>query len=66
LSLALTRSLALYSQYSFNQYQTPANSTILTAVTDFSRHSVSAGVTAWLPIFNTRRPTRDASPEDHS
>jgi hypothetical protein len=35
-------------------------------VTDFSRHSVSAGVTAWLPIFNTRRPTRDASPEDHS
>jgi hypothetical protein len=66
LSLALTRSIAMYSQYSFNQYQTPPNSTTLTALTKFSRHSVSAGVNAWLPIFNGRRPTRDAGAEDHS
>jgi hypothetical protein len=59
LSFALTRSLAAYAQYSFNQYQTPAHSSTIVTLTDFSRHSVSAGVSAWLPIFNTRSTPRD-------
>jgi len=66
LSFALTRSLALYSQYSFNQYRVPGNSTSITALTNYSRHAVSAGVSAWLPIFNARKPTRVTSPEDRS
>jgi hypothetical protein len=59
LSFALTRSLAAYAQYSFNHYQTPANSSTIVTLTDFRRHTVSAGVSAWLPIFNTRSTPRD-------
>jgi hypothetical protein len=66
MSFALTRALALYGQYSFNQYQTPANSSTIVRLTDFSRHTVSAGVSALLPIFNTRTRPGGMSPENGS
>jgi hypothetical protein len=66
LSFALTRTLAAYAQYSFNQYRTPANSSTIVALTDFSRHTVSVGVSAWLPIFNTRMRPGGMSPENGS
>jgi hypothetical protein len=59
LSFALTRSLAAYAGYSFNRYQTPANSSTIVTLTNYSRHTASAGVSAWLPIFNTRSTPRD-------
>jgi hypothetical protein len=66
LSFAMTSSLAVYSQYSFNQYRVPPNSTTLTALTNYSRHTVSVGVSAWLPVFNTRRPPRVMGAADNS
>ena len=59
-TMAVTRHLALYTDYMYYRYEVPAGSTVFSLLSNFSRQSISAGLTLWLPLINERtaRDTR--------
>ena len=57
LSVALGRHLGLYGQYVAYWNEVPKDSTTFDVPEQFSRHAVSIGLNAYLPLYNkTRRP----------
>lgn len=60
LNFGLTRMLGLYAQYSQFHYNVPAAATTLPFFERYSRRTVSAGLTAFVPLINTGRRTRDS------
>lgn len=60
LHLGLFQFLGLYAQYAYFGYRVPPGSTSLPLLSRFSRQTVSAGLTTWLPIFQTGRIPRDS------
>jgi hypothetical protein len=60
LQFALTRTLALYANYSYFWYETPPPSVTLPFYDEYERQIVSAGLTAYLPIFRSGRADRDS------
>jgi hypothetical protein len=54
--LAMTRNLAWYVEYSYNQYQFGDGAGLPLAVTpDFRRHTARTGITFWLPLYTPRQ-----------
>ena len=53
---ALTRHLGLFSDYSYYRYEVPTRATVFAFLPEFTRHSVSVGLTVWAPLINDRRP----------
>jgi hypothetical protein len=51
----LGRHLAVFGDYSYYRYDVPSGATVFTALSKFSRQSVSGGLTVWLPLVNDRR-----------
>ena len=54
LELALTRGLGLFGQYAYYHYRVPPGSTDIPLLPLFSRHTVTVGLTAWLPLIHSR------------
>ena len=61
LTRGFTRYLGIFGDYSFYRYDVPAGSTVLTTLSQFSRHSVSVGLTAWVPLISDRRAVASAA-----
>jgi hypothetical protein len=59
-TMALTRHLALYTDYMYYRYEVPAGSTVFNFLPTFSRQSITAGLTLWVPLISERtaRDTR--------
>jgi hypothetical protein len=55
-SIALTRQLGFFGQYTYYSYSVPAGSTALQLIPQFSRQSISVGLKMWVPIINERSP----------
>nr|AHN98018.1 fungal specific transcription factor domain-containing protein [uncultured bacterium lac193] len=54
--LAVTRTLAWYTEYAYHQYAFGSGTGLAAAVApDFQRHAVRAGLTLWIPIFTPRQ-----------
>ncbi len=58
LNVAMTRGLAIYTQYSYYRYQAPVGSNDLIVLSQFARQAVSAGLSIWVPILNPRGGSR--------
>jgi hypothetical protein len=50
LQAAVTRSMGLFGQYTYYQYQVPAGSSALQLMPHLSRHAVTVGLSMWVPI----------------
>ena len=59
LTMAVTRYLGLYTDYMYYRYEVPAGSTVFAFLPKFSRQSITAGLTLWVPLINDRRTARD-------
>lgn len=59
LSLAVTRQLGLYGQYSFYHYELPPGATVVEMLPRYSRQQFSVGLSFWLPIYTHVRAPRD-------
>lgn len=59
LSAGVTRHLGVYAEYSYYRYELPAGTTAIALLPQMSRQSVSAGLSAYLPIINKVRAPRD-------
>ncbi len=59
LSMAFTRKLGLYGQYSFYHYELPPGATVVELLPRYSRQQLSVGLSFWLPIYTHLRATRD-------
>jgi hypothetical protein len=53
-SVAVNRRIGLFTDYSFYRYEVPAGSTVFTSLQKFSRQSVTAGLTLWVPLISER------------
>ena len=60
ITVALTRRIGLYTDYSFYSYEMPAGATVFTSLPEFSRQSVTAGLTLWAPLIADKRSSRDS------
>lgn len=60
LELALSRRVGLYGQYAYYRYELPVNASGLSFLPRFSRQTVTAGLTLWVPIINDVRSPRDS------
>jgi hypothetical protein len=56
---AATRMIGIYSDYTYYHYRIPSGQTLLDIVPRFSRQTITAGLTVWLPIINQARAPRD-------
>ena len=61
LTVALTRNLGVFSDYTYYRYEVPSGSTVFTFLPKFSRQSVSVGLSVWKPVINDTRPPRESS-----
>jgi hypothetical protein len=59
LTVALTRSLAVYGQSTYYYYELPAGLTALELGSQLSRHRVMAGISWWLPLATETRVPLD-------
>jgi hypothetical protein len=57
LESGITRTLAVFGQYTYYQYEVPPGSGAGFLVPRFSRHAVTIGLTAWIPIIKGGRPS---------
>ena len=60
LTLAVTRNLGLFTDYTYYRYEVPAGATVFTFLPKFSRQSVSVGLSVWKPVINDTRPPRES------
>jgi len=59
ISVALTRRIGFFTDYSYYRYDVPAGSTTFTSLSRFSRQSVTAGLSLWAPLIADKRSFRD-------
>jgi hypothetical protein len=55
LTVALSRRLGGFAQYSYYKSRLPPGSSPLLVLTNFDRQSVTVGLTLYQPIYNTQR-----------
>jgi hypothetical protein len=55
LSYGLFTNVGAYAQYTYQNSEYPAGSTVFLLPGRMNRQSVSAGLSAWLPLIKTRR-----------
>jgi hypothetical protein len=60
LEAALNRRVALYGQYNYYYYNVSAASTLAELLPKFSRQTVTAGLTLWVPFINQVRSSGDS------
>ncbi len=58
--MAVTRRIGIFTDYSFYRYEVPAGSTVFTVLPKFSRQSVTAGLTLWVPLISDKRSSSDS------
>src|SRR5262249_17946396 len=59
MQVAITRNLALFGQYAFYRYQVPVALALIPLQSQFSRHTVTAGLTVFVPLVEQRRSDGD-------
>lgn len=59
LSAGVTRHLGVYAEYSYYRYDLPPGTSAVVLLPQLSRQSVSAGLSAYLPVFSKVRAPRD-------
>jgi hypothetical protein len=59
LNMAVTRRIGMFTDYSLYRYDVPAGSTVFTVMPTYSRQSVTAGLTLWVPLIS-ERSSRDS------
>jgi hypothetical protein len=60
INMAVSRRLGLFTDYSFYRYEVPSGATVFASLTRFSRQSVTAGLSVWLPLISETRSFRDS------
>jgi len=60
LTFALSRRLAVFTQYGFYHHDAPNNTLSVTALGELSRQTLTAGVTTWLPVYVRERTPSDS------
>jgi len=55
---AVTRRIGVFADYSFYRNEIPVGSTVFAVLPKFSRQSVSAGLTLWVPLISEKRSTK--------
>jgi hypothetical protein len=58
LQFALTQRIGVFTDYSFYRYQVPAGSTVFNSLSRFSRQSVTAGLSVWMPLISAKRSSK--------
>ena len=53
-NIAVSRRFGVFTDYSFYRYDVPAGATVFTSLQKFSRQSVTAGLTLWVPLISER------------
>ena len=60
LNVALTRRIGMFTDYSVYRYDIPSGSTVFPSLQQFSRQTVSAGLSLWAPLISDKRSSRDS------
>ena len=58
LTVAVTRRIGVFTDYSFYRYEVPAGATVFTSLSRFSRQSVTAGLSVWVPLISAKRSSK--------
>ena len=60
MSVAVTRRIGVFTDYSVYRYEVPSGATVFTSLPKFSRQSVTAGLSLWAPLIADKRSSRDS------
>lgn len=59
-NIAITRHVGIYSRYGFYHHEAPVHTSSLATIGTLSRQSITAGISAWLPVFVRERTPLDS------
>jgi hypothetical protein len=59
IDMAVSRTLGIYAQYGYYHYTVPPHASELNLVPQLSRQAITAGLSVWVPLLNTKRAPRD-------